>query len=103
MIDLLKIFAWLESDSESRKLHYALAILRERSLTLAIRSQTAALAREASKSLARRRLRLSQARVRSTTQRRGSSVKPCASAARLTISRVQSPRRPSAVASFAPA
>jgi hypothetical protein len=41
-----------------------------------------ALAIVASKSFARRRFRLSQARVRSTTQRRGSSTKPAASAAR---------------------
>src|SRR6516162_8982510 len=46
---------------------------------------------DASKSFAKRRLRLSQAKVRSTTQRRGSSSKPIASAARLTISMVQLP------------
>src|SRR5215469_8618831 len=51
---------------------------------------------EASKSLARRRLRLSQARVRSTTQRRGRTSKPTASAVRLTISRLQRPNLASA-------
>lgn len=45
---------------------------------LAILIQVSALAMEASKSLARRRLRLSQASVRSTTQRRGRICKPCA-------------------------
>ena len=48
-----------------------ITILLVRSLTLAIISQARALSREASKSLASRRLRLSQAMVRSTTQRRG--------------------------------
>ena len=43
---------------------------------LAIRSHASALAMVASKSLARRRVRPSQAKVRSTTQRRGSSWKP---------------------------
>lgn len=40
-----------------------------------------------SKTLARRRLRFNHARVRSTTQRLGSTSKPFAFAARLTISR----------------
>src|ERR1700680_2285895 len=47
----------------------------------------------ASTSLARRRLRLSQAMVRSTTQRRGRRMKPLAASERLTISMVQLPRR----------
>ena len=44
---------------------------RMRSLTLARNIQASALFRAASKSLARRRLWLSQAKVLSTTQRRG--------------------------------
>jgi hypothetical protein len=43
---------------------------------------------EVSKSLARRRLRLNQASVRSTTQRRGSAWNPAVRAARLTIASV---------------
>jgi hypothetical protein len=41
--------------------------------------------------------------VRSTTQRRGSKVKPSAPARRLTISMVHLPKRVSAVASLSPA
>ena len=51
--------------------------------------QVMALTIVASKSLAKRRLRLSQARARSTTHRRGSSSKPQALVARLTISIVK--------------
>jgi len=47
---------------------HVLAKRRESSLTLAMRSQACALSRVASKSFAKRRLRLSQAMVRSTTQ-----------------------------------
>src|SRR6266446_2781282 len=43
-----------------------------------------------SKSLARRRLRLKQEKVRSTTQRRGRTTKPFVSSLRLTISRRRS-------------
>jgi len=57
---------------------HALASLRESNLTLAIISHASALAIVASKSLARRRLRLSRAMVRSTTQRRGNNLKPLA-------------------------
>jgi hypothetical protein len=55
-----------------------LAILRGSSLTLAMNSLAGALSRVASKSFARRRLRLSQATVRSTTHHRGSGSKPLA-------------------------
>jgi hypothetical protein len=65
---------------------HALASLRESNLTLAIISQASALAIVASKSFARRRLRLSQAMVRSATQRRGNNLKPLAASDRLTIS-----------------
>jgi hypothetical protein len=57
---------------------------RESSLTLAMKSQACALSIVASKSFARRRFRLSQAMVRSTTQRRGSGSKPMAASDRLT-------------------
>ena len=78
-------------------------ILLVRSLTLAIISQARALSMEASKSLASRRLRLSQAMVRSTTQRRGNRVKPSVPWGRLTISTVHRPSLASAVSSLAPA
>ena len=78
-------------------LNERLSLLRAEYIkTLASMSQAAAVSIRASKSLARRRLRLSQARVRSTTHRRGRSSKPLAASERLTISRVQLPRRPSA-------
>ena len=57
----------------------------------------------ASKSFARRRLRPNQAKVRSTTHRRGSSTKPLAVSDRLMISSVQLPFPLSAVSSFSPA
>jgi hypothetical protein len=60
-------------------------------LTLAIYSQVVALSMLASKSLASRRLRLSHASVRSTTQRRGSTTKPLTANDRLMISIVQLP------------
>src|SRR6202007_366585 len=82
---------------------YALAKRRTISLTLAIHRQVSALAIVASKYLARRRFRLSQAKVRSTTQRRGSRTKPLAASARLMISSVQRPSRARAALSLAPA
>jgi hypothetical protein len=51
-----------------------------------------------SKSLASRRLRESQAKLRSITQRCGSTAKPCAAAGRLTISRVSRSRAAAAAA-----
>ena len=56
-----------------------------------------------SKSLARRRFRLSHASVRSTTQRRGRTTKPLAVSERLTISIVHLPIRRSACRSLSPA
>ena len=70
---------------------------------LAIMSQASALAMVASKSLARRRFRPSQAKVRSTTQRRGRTLKPVTSSLRLTISSVHWPIFSSALPSFGPA
>ena len=52
-----------------------LARRRDSSFTLAMKTQASALAIEASKSLASLRLRPNQAKVRSTTQRRGSALK----------------------------
>jgi hypothetical protein len=63
-------------------------------------SHVSALAIVASKSFASRRLRLSHAMVRSTTQRRGNSLKPLAASDRLTISMVQEPIEASAFLSF---
>jgi putative transposase len=60
------------------------------------------LAMVVSKSFASRRLRPDQPRVRSTTQRRGSTSKPLAWSDRLTISRVHCPSPASAVSSFSP-
>ena len=82
------------------RVDHALASLRESSLTLAIMSHVSALAIVASKSFASRRLRLSHAMVRSTTQRRGNSLKPLAASDRLTISIVQQPIEASAFLSF---
>jgi hypothetical protein len=66
-----------ESDPEFRGVHHALAIRRERSLTLAMKSQSFALSMVASKPLARRRLRLSRAILRSMTRRRGQKLETC--------------------------
>ena len=73
------------------------------SLTLAIMTHVSAVEIKASKSLARRRLRLSQAKVRSTTQRRGNSTKPLAVSERLMISTVHLPRDLSACESLSSA
>jgi energy-coupling factor transporter ATP-binding protein EcfA2 len=80
-----------------------LAILRAMSWTEAMKSHAVELSRVSSKSFDRRRFRLSQAKVRSTTHRRGSSSKPCAVSDRLMISMVQSPSPISAVSNLSPA
>src|SRR5258708_31161955 len=64
-----------ESDSKRFMFDQALARRRERSRRLASSTQAVALATVASKSLARRRLRPNQAKLRSTTHRRGGSWK----------------------------
>jgi len=76
---------------------------RVRSCTAAMYSHAVALSMVRSKSLASLRLRPSQAKVRSTTQRRGSSSKPLAWSDRLTISSVHVPIFASAPASLSPA
>ena len=73
------------------------------SLTLAIMIHATAVVIDFSKSLASRRLRLIQARVRSTTQRRGSNTKPLATSDRLTMSIVHLPSGTSDCSSFSPA
>ncbi len=70
---------------------------------LAIMIHASALSMVASKSLARRRLRPSQAKVRSAPHRRGSSWKPFAVSARLTISSDHVPSLASAASSLGPA
>src|SRR5438128_842498 len=91
-----------ESDSKRRSLYQSLARRRESNLTLAIMTQASALAMVASKSLARRRLRPNQAKVRSTTQRRGSGLKVPMLWGLVTISIVHLPRSASASSSFGP-
>lgn len=65
--------------------------------------QASAEATDFSQSLANLRHRPSQAKVRSTTHRRGSTSKPLAVPERFTISIVHSPIRSSAPWSFGPA
>ena len=79
------------------------ASLRVMSWTEAMKSQAVELSRVVSKSFARRRFRPSQAKVRSTTHRRGSSTKPLAVSDRLMISMTQSPRPARACRSLSPA
>jgi hypothetical protein len=66
-------------------------------------TQAAAVSARALKSLAGRRLRLSQASVRSTIHLRGSNAKPLAWSERFTIASGQVQNAASAVASLAPA
>ena len=68
----------------------------------ATRIHAVALSMEASKSFARRRLRQSQAKVRSTTHRRGSTSKPFAVLERGMISIVHLPSLVRAALSFPP-
>jgi len=73
------------------------------SLTLAIMAHVVEVEISASKSLARRRFRLSHAIVLSTAHRRGSRTKPLAVSDRLMISTVQPPSGVRAAANFSPA
>src|SRR5467141_3610263 len=91
-----------ESDSKGYPLLQALARRRESNRMLAIVTHASALAMVASKSLARRRLRPNQAKVRSTTQRRASGLKVPMLCDRVTISIVHAPRSASAWRSFGP-
>ena len=68
-----------------------LAMRRVRLRTCATRTHATALAIVASKSLARRRQRPSQAKVLSTTQRRGRISNPFAASERLMISSIHDP------------
>lgn len=72
-------------------------------LICAIKTQASALSMVFSQSLARRRQRPSHAKVRSTTDLRGSTSKPSAVSDRLMICSVQRPRLTRAPRSFGPA
>src|SRR4051794_18797174 len=92
-----------ESLTQYKSLAYqALAKRRESWRTLAINTQASALAMDDSKSLASRRLRPSQAKVRSTTQRRGSALNVPTLSERVTISMVHFPRSAIAASNFGP-
>src|SRR5215210_2627428 len=91
------------SDSKLFEGDQALARRRVMRRIWAIITHASALARVVSQSLASLRQRPSHAKVRSTTQRRGSTSKPEAMSERLTISRVQHPIFASAPFSFGPA
>src|SRR5207237_3060209 len=82
--------------------YQARASRRESRRMLAIRTHASALAMDASKSLASRRLRPNQAKLRSTTQRRGSGLNVPKLWERVTISIVHWPRSASASSSFGP-
>src|SRR6516165_755250 len=82
----------LESDSKWLMADQVLAKRLESRRRLAMRSQAVALAMDASKSLASRRQRPSQAKVRSTTHRRGRSWKPLTPCGRSTIWTTQGPQ-----------
>jgi hypothetical protein len=69
---------------------------------LASKIQAISLETVRSKSLAKRRLRPNQAKVRSTTQRRGSGLNVPKVCFRVTISIVQAPRSARALSSFGP-
>ena len=93
----------LESGRKRIVYFHSLASLRMKSWMLATKSHARALSMVASKSFARRRLCPNHAKVRPTTQRRGSTTNPSALSSRLTISTAQSPIFFSASASFGPA
>jgi selenocysteine lyase/cysteine desulfurase len=80
----------------------SLARRRVSSLRWATRSQATSVVGKPSKSLARRRHRPNQAKVRSTTHRLGSSWKPLTPSGRLTISIVHGPQWESARGSCGP-
>src|SRR5712671_2257015 len=92
-----------ESLTQNRYPYFqALARRRERRRTLAIMNQASELGMLASKSLARRRLRPNQAKVRSITQRLGSGLNVPTRLDRVTISIVQRPSPATALRSFSP-
>ncbi|TQM94170.1 hypothetical protein BD293_2836 [Roseinatronobacter monicus] len=92
-----------ESDSKLFVVFQFLARCRVTRLMCAMRIQASALAMDFSQSFDRRRHRFSQAKVRSTTHRRGSTSKPSAVSERLTIWTVHRPRAFSASRSLGPA
>ncbi|SFK69103.1 regulatory helix-turn-helix protein, lysR family [Loktanella salsilacus] len=101
--DLALRSAPLESDSKLTAPSQSLARCRVTRLMCAMRIQASALAMDFSQSFDRRRHRFSQAKVRSTTHRRGSTSKPSAVSERLTIWTVHRPRAFSASRSLGPA
>lgn len=92
-----------EPDSKLYEPLQCLAMRLVRTRMWAMKIHACALAMDFSQSLASRRHRPSQAKVRSTTQRRGSSSKPLAMSERLTICSFQSPILASAPRSLGPA
>lgn len=92
-----------EPDSKLYEPLQCLAMRLVRTRMWAMKIHACALAMDFSLSLASRRHRPSQAKVRSTTQRRGSSSKPLAMSERLTICSFQSPILASAPRSLGPA
>jgi hypothetical protein len=92
-----------EPESKVHETQQYLASLRVMRRMLARSAHTVELSMLRSQSLARRRHRPSQAKVRSTTQRRGRASKPFATSDRLMISIVQSPWPLSAPRSLSPA
>src|SRR3954467_1591132 len=86
-----------ESDSKFYSVTAALASRLDSNLADAMRNQASALAMVFSKSLARRRLRPSQAKVRSITQRLGRGSKPRPGLERVTISILQRPNAAAAL------
>ena len=92
-----------EPDSKVHETWQYLASRRVMSLMLAINVQAVALSKVFSQSFASLRQRPSQAKVRSTTHRRGSTSKPLAVSVRLMISMVQSPWPLRAALSLPPA
>lgn len=99
----LTVDASVDAEALSRVLG-VLARCQTRRLLISSADKIAPMDRQfCSKSLARRRLRFSQASVHSTTQRRGRTTKPFAASERLTISTVHLPTPRSASRSLSPA
>ncbi len=96
-------FGHIESDSKLIEYSQFLARCRVTRLMCAMRIQASALAMDFSQSFDRRRHRFSQAKVRSTTHRRGRTSNPSAVSERLTIWTVHRPRAFSASRSLGPA
>ena len=101
--ELQKVCDLLESDSRLSQGFHGLARCLVTCRMCAMVIQAAALSMDFSQSFDRRRHRPSQAKVGSTTQRRGRTSKPPAASERLTVSTVQRPMAFKASRSFGPA